>query len=162
VAGLGLALYGDWQVRRGNEKTSEMRRMGLRWFIGSTLGQIGVGLWFFKALPVHVTSFSGSGLALLFTLFLSLGILGTLLSLVFALARKVRITALVTLVTIISMVGVREIVRLQYLAPYFTPSDLEIQPQYSPFLLFLLFFAGGIALVWYMIRLVITGLEVQS
>ncbi len=161
VAGLGLALYGDWQVGRGNEKKSGMRRLGLRWFIGSTLSQIGVGLWFFKALPSHVTSFSGSGLALLFALFLSLGILGTLLSLVFALARKVRITALVTLVTVISMVGVREIVRLQYLAPYFTPSDLELQPQYSPLLLFLLFFAGGIALVWYMVRLVITGLEVQ-
>jgi hypothetical protein len=162
VAGLGLALYGDWQMRRGNEEKAAMRKLGLHWFLFSTLAQIGVGLWFFKALPPHVRSFSGSVPAWLFTLFLSLSILTTLLSLVFALGRKVRATALMTLVTIVFMVGVREIVRVQYLAPYFSLSDLQVVPQYSPMLLFLLFFAGGIALIWYMVRLVITGLEVQS
>lgn len=161
VAGLGLALYGDWQIQRGHAEKKEARKLGLHWFIGSTLAQLGVGLWFFKALPAHVSSFSGSGLAWLFTLFLSVAILGTLLALVFALARKVRLTALATLVTLVVMVGVREIVRLQYLAPYFTPDDLKVMPQYSPLLLFLLFFGGGIALVWYMVRLVMTGLEVK-
>ena len=162
VAGLGLALYGDWHVQRGNEEKREMRKLGLHWFIASTLCQIGVGLWFFKALPEHVTAFSGSGAAWFFTIFLSLSILGTLASLVFALGRKVRLAALMTVLTIVFMVGVREIVRIQYLAPYFKLSDLELAPQYSPMLLFLLFFVGGIGLIWYMVRLVITGLEVKS
>ncbi|MEN8258536.1 MAG: hypothetical protein ABFS09_11805 [Thermodesulfobacteriota bacterium] len=161
VAGLGLALYGDWRLRRGHEDDLGMRKLGLRWFTGSTLAQIGVGLWFFKALPPHVRSFSGSVPAWLFMLFLSLSILATLLSLVFAMGRKVRATALMTLATIVFMVGVREIVRVQYLAPYFSLSDLQVVPQYSPMLLFLLFFAGGIALIWYMVRLVITGVEVK-
>lgn len=162
VAGLGLALYGDWQLRKGKEEKMEMRKVGLHWFIGSTLSQIGVGLWFFKALPEHVVRFSGSGAAWLFTLFLSLSIIGTLVSLVFALGRKVRPAAWVTLLTVVFMVGVREIVRVQYLAPYFKPSELQVVPQYSPLLFFLVFFAGGIALVWYMVRLVVTGWEVQS
>ncbi len=161
VAGLGLALYGDWQVRRGNEEKRAVRRSGLHWFIASTFAQIGVGLWFFNALPSHVRTFSGSGAAWLFTLFLSLGILATLASVVSALARRVRLTALLALATIVLMVGVREIVRIQYLAPFFSPTDLQVVPQYSPLLLFLLFFVGGIALIWYMIRLVMTGLEVQ-
>lgn len=162
VAGLGLALYGDWHMRQGNEEKMAMRKVGLHWFIASTLAQVGVGLWFFKALPPEVRMFTGSGPAVLFTLFLSAGIIATLVSLVLALARKVRATALATIITIIFMVGLREIVRVQYLAPYFKLSDLQVVPQYSPLVIFLLFFAGGIALVWYMIRLVITGLEVQS
>lgn len=162
VAGLALALYGDWQVRCGYEIKAGVRKLGLHWFIGSTFAQLGVGLWFFRALPLQVRSFSGSWSADLFTLFLSVGIVATLLSLVFALARRVRATALMALLTIVSMVGVREIVRVQYLSPYFSPADLPLVPQYSPMLLFLLFFAGGIALIWYMVRLVITGLEVQS
>ncbi|MBU0679828.1 MAG: hypothetical protein KKD73_00245 [Proteobacteria bacterium] len=162
VAGLALALYGDWQMRRGNEEKKEMRKMGLHWFIGSTLCQVGVGLWFFKTLPPEVRSFTGSLPAWLFSLFLSFSILGTLVSVVLALGRKVRPAAVVVFITIVFMVGVREIVRVQYLAPHFTVSDLQVVPQYSPMLLFLLFFAGGIALVWYMVRLVMRGLEVQS
>ncbi|PLX48308.1 MAG: hypothetical protein C0613_11085 [Desulfobulbaceae bacterium] len=162
VAGLALALYGDHQVRRGQTEKMHMRRQGLHWFMGSTLAQIGVGLWFFKTLPPHVRSFSGSLEAWLFTLFLSAAIIGTLLSLVFALGRRVRATALTTLLTIIFMVAVRDLVRIQYLSPFFSPAELPVAPQYSPLLVFLLFFAGGIALIWYMIRLVVTGLEVKS
>lgn len=161
VAGLALALYGDWQVRRGNEKDRALRKVGLHWFIGSTFVQLGVGLWFFKALPLHVRSFDGFG-GLVLGLFLGLGVIGSLLSLVAALARKVRTTALLTLATILLMVGVREMVRVQYLSPYFSLSDLQVAPQYSPLIVFLLFFAGGGALIWYMVRLVVSGLEVQS
>ncbi len=162
VAGLALALYGDWHVRRGKKEKNTMRHLGLRWFIGSTLCQIGVGLWFFKTLPPEVRSFSGSQAAWLFTLFLSLSILGTLLSIIMALGRRVRTAAVIIVATIAFMVGVREIVRVQYLAPSFNLTDLPLTPQYSPMLVFLLFFAAGMALVWYMVRLVITGLGVQS
>ncbi len=162
VTGLALALYGDWHIRRGDNEKISIRQLGLRWFVGSTLAQVGVGLWFFKTLPPEVRSFSGSLPAWLFALLLSLSIIGTLLSIVMALGRKVRPAAVVILATICFMVGVREVVRVQYLAPYFSPADLPIAPQYSPLLVFLFFFAGGIALVWYMVRLVITGLEVKS
>lgn len=161
VAGLGLALYADWQLRRGQEEKRAMRRVGLHWFIASTFAQIGVGLWFFKALPEHVRVFSGSGPALLFSLFLSLSILCTLVSLVLALGRRVRAAGLATLLTIVFMVVVREVVRVQYLAPSFSVAELPVAPQYSPLLVFLLFFCGGIGLVWYMVRLVNRGLEVQ-
>jgi hypothetical protein len=161
VAGLALALYGDWHIRRGDKEKITLRQLGLRWFIGSTIAQIGVGLWFFKMLPPEVRSFSGSLPAWLFTLFLSLSIIGTLVSIVLAMGRNVRPAAVVIVATIAFMVGVREVIRVQYLAPHFSLADLPLTPQYSPMLVFLLFFAGGIALIWYMVRLVITGLEVK-
>ena len=58
------------------------------------------------------------------------------------------------LVTVLLMTLARDILRLTYLKPYFSLSDLPYVPQYSPFILFLLAFIGGIYLVGWMLKTV--------
>jgi hypothetical protein len=52
------------------------------------------------------------------------------------------------------MVLMRDLVRTGYLAPYFSLSELQVTPEYSPLIFFLVVFALGLALVGYMLKLV--------
>jgi hypothetical protein len=67
--------------------------------------------------------------------------------------------------TIFLMILIRDLVRAAYLKPWFSVSELEVVPQYSPFLVFLLFLAGGAFLIGWMLKLAwrtIKAGEVQS
>jgi len=54
---------------------------------------------------------------------------------------------LLTLATVLFMVLVREFLRASYLRPWFSSAELTVQPDLSPFILFLLIFVAGLALV---------------
>jgi len=51
------------------------------------------------------------------------------------------------------MVLTRDLVRQAFLAPYFSPADLEVVPQYAPLLVFILCLAIGLTLIAYMLWL---------
>jgi len=51
------------------------------------------------------------------------------------------------------MVLIRDMVRTAYLKPYFSLSDLKLEPQYSPMILFLVTLIAGIGLIGYMLKL---------
>ena len=55
--------------------------------------------------------------------------------------------------TIVIMVLMRDMARSAYLKPYFALSDLKVEPQYSPMILFLVTLIAGIGLIGYMLKL---------
>ena len=59
-----------------------------------------------------------------------------------------------TLVTLFMMVGLRYLLRIEYLKPYSDLSALPVHPQVGVIVLFLLLFVGGLATVGYMLWLV--------
>ena len=154
VGGLTLGLYYDWRKRQGDTTATAHIPAAMNWFAYATILNFGIGTWYFGGLPPSIRTVTGAASA--FTLFfLIAGIGAAILSVIYGLQHRVRHAAAAVLGSIICMVAVRELVRRQTLAPWFSTSDLEVAPQYSPMLLFLLLFAAGLGLVWYMIKLVL-------
>jgi hypothetical protein len=153
VGGLALGLYYDWKKRHGDLAADARIIPAMNWFSYATILNFGIGTWYFGGLPATIRTVTGAASA--FTLFFLLaGIGAAILSVIYGFQRRVRQTAFAALAAIICMVAVRELVRRQTLAPWFSTSELQVVPQYSPLLLFLAVFAAGLALIWYMIKLV--------
>jgi hypothetical protein len=72
---------------------------------------------------------------------------------VMAFLKKVRLAAGLLVATVLVMAVLREVVRGGYLAGVFHPRDLEVVPQVSPLILFLVVFAVGLGCVAYMLKL---------
>ena len=154
IGGLALGLYYDWKLRHGDLAAAAHIPSAMRWFSLATIINFGIGTWYFGSLPTAIRTVTGLTGAFLLV-FLLTGIAAAILSLIYGLQHRVRHAAGAVLTSIISMVTVRELVRGQTLAPWFSPSDLEVVPQYSPLIVFLLIFAAGLALIWWMIKLVL-------
>jgi hypothetical protein len=151
VGGLSIGLYFEFKRRRGDGEAVRWVRYGCNWFGYATIVNFGFGFWFFGSLPEHVRStstFAGIMIALLLLSGLTLGGLAV----IFSLRGKILPTLYTALPTVFIMILIRDLVRTAYLKPYFSLSDLEVVPQYSPLFLFLLFFVGGIVLVYWMFR----------
>ncbi|HID68970.1 MAG TPA: hypothetical protein EYP35_00570 [Desulfobacterales bacterium] len=161
VGGLSIAFYYDLKKRKGDTEAEANIKIGMNWFAGATMLNFGVGTWYWGLLPDSVRSLTGNGSAF-FLFFLVLGTVTAILSLIYGLRHKVRPAVYYLLGSLFSMVLVREFARRLTLAPWFKTSDLEVVPQYSPMIAFLVSFAGGLWLIWYMIRLVLTDKEVNS
>ena len=77
----------------------------------------------------------------------------------FSLRGKILPALYTSLPTVFLMILIRALVRAAYLKPYFSLSDLKVAPQYSPLVLFLLFFVGGIVLVYWMFKFALKALD---
>ncbi|HID03328.1 MAG TPA: hypothetical protein EYP18_08990 [Desulfobacterales bacterium] len=121
----------------------------------------GAGTMYWGTLPEHVRSLGGDG-SFFFLIFIILGIVTAIFSLIYGMRHQVRPAVYYLLGSLFFMVLVREFARRLTLAPWFKTSDLEVIPQYSPLIVFLITFAGGLGLIWYMIRLVLTDKEARS
>jgi hypothetical protein len=161
VGGMTIAFWYDLKRRKGDSQAEEGIATGMKWFSGATMLNFGVGTWYWGALPESVRSLEGDG-AGFFLIFIVLGMIAAIISLIQGMRHRVRPALYFLLSSLFCMVLVREFARRLALAPWFNTSELTVIPQYSPMLVFLVSFAGGLALIWYMIRLVITGKEVQS
>jgi len=154
IGGLALGLYYDWKKRGGDTVAATRIPSAMNWFSYATILNFGIGTWYFGGLPHSIRTVTGTASA--FTLFfLIAGIGAAILSVIYGLQHRVRRAAIAVVGAIICMVAVRELVRRQTLAPWFSTADLQVMPQYSPLLLFLLVFVAGLALIWYMIKLVL-------
>ncbi len=161
VGGLAIALFYDFKKRKGEEAAEEGIAIGMNWFAGATMLNFGVGSWYWGSLPEYVRSLGGDGSAF-FLIFIVLGIITAVFSLIYGMRHEVRPAVYLLLTSLFCMTLVREFVRRLTLAPWFKTSDLEVVPQYSPLIVFLITFAGGLALIYYMIRLVLTDREARS
>jgi hypothetical protein len=149
VGGLGLAVLGS---RRSGEEAEAQVKLGMRWFFNATLIQFGVGIWFLISLPRNVLlQFMGGSLP--GPVFFIFGLSGAILCLHQACRGTVRGTMHSLLATVVAMVLMRETVRFGYLAPNFSPADLEVVPQFSPLVVFLIALGLGGLGVWYMFKL---------
>ena len=164
IGGLSIALYYEYLRQRGDETARRWVRHGCRWFGTATLINFPFGFWFFDSLPdyvVNVKSFTG----ILIALFVLTAVVLGIFSIIFSYLGRVMGVLYTALPTVFVMILVRDLVRAAYLKPYFSVSDLTVEPQYSPLFLFLLFFIGGLVLVGWMLKLAwqaFDNKEVQS
>ena len=161
VGGLSIALYYDFQQRKGKPDARAGIVTGMKWFTVATMLNFGIGTWYWGSLPQSVSPLSGVAGAF-FLIFIILGIIMAVFSLIHGMLYHVRQAVFYLLGALFCMVLVREFARSMTLAPWFKLSDLEVVPQYSPLIAFLLVFAAGLWLVWYMLCLVLSDKEVQS
>jgi hypothetical protein len=152
VGGLFLAVF--WKIKQNRSNTSYLPhiKQSMRWFNYATLSQFIIGSWFLMRLPGNIASLFMGGNSYATMLF-TIGIIGTIVSLILGFKNRVWPCAATTIVTIAVMVLMRDQLRLAYLKPYFHPSMLETTPQYGPFFLFLVSLILGALLIGFMLRL---------
>ena len=151
LGGISIALFYEFRDRRGDPDAKKWVRHGSNWFTYATLANFGIGFWFFMALPAAARDFT-TPLGKYLAVSLIIGIGTGILSILFGWRARPRPALIWTLITIFMMIISRELTRATYLHPYFTPSDLMVTGQYSPFILFLAFFLGGLVLIAWMVK----------
>ncbi|MDW7772389.1 MAG: hypothetical protein SCH71_05805 [Desulfobulbaceae bacterium] len=153
VGGLSIALYYEFRRRQGDQQTAQWIAYGLRWFGFATITNFGFGFLFFGILledGLNMHSFAGTMIAMLLLPAIALGIL----SVIHSFQGRTMPTLYTVLPTVFMMILIRDLVRAAYLKPYFSITEMPGAFQYSPFLVFMLFFAGGLLLLGWMIKLV--------
>ncbi len=160
VGGLFLAIIGKIKTKKGNGNVEEMISSGMKWFSYATLVQIIIGCWFAVLLPkdIILLFLGGSGSA---TLLLLCGLTGAGSAIFFGFNKRIWLSAGATVFTVVVMVLIRDMVRTAYLKPYFALSDLKVEPQYSPMILFIVTLIIGIGLIGYMLKLATKQREVS-
>jgi hypothetical protein len=63
---------------------------------------------------------------------------------------------LMVFLSLLGMVATRHVLRLIVLEGHFDPATIPVRPQWSVFIVFLVFFLIAIGLVWYMLKLYFT------
>lgn len=152
VAGLYLALIGHFRFMKSQVAPETLIGQGMRYFTLATTVQILLGVWFLLALPdeVMLLFMGGSGYG---TSLLLLGLVLAGVALYFGYSRQPINASVSTLALLVVMILMRDLVRVAYLKPYFQLSDLVVRPEYSPLIFFLVVFAGGLALIGFMLKL---------
>jgi hypothetical protein len=148
VGGLAIAGYFHRQQQRGDWSGSEWILTGCRWFSFATMVNVLVGLWFLFTLPQGVLNLATPEGQLL-TALLAGGLVLSLPAIRAGLAGRVVPAINWTLGTVIVMVLARDLLRRALLAPWFTPSQLKVEPSFVPLVLFLgIFVLGAVLIVW--------------
>jgi len=160
VGGLFLAIIGKIKKKTntqtdpgtGSHGFEEMTSSGMKWFSYATLIQLIIGLWFAASLPKEILHLflGGSSAA---TLLMVCALISAGTALFFGFKKQIWLSTGSVVFTIVGMVLIRDIVRSAYLKPYFTLSDLKVEPQYSPMIVFIITLIAGIGLVGYMLKL---------
>ncbi len=152
VAGLFLALIGHFRFSKSAVDPQALIDKGMRYFTTATGIQILFGVWFLVALPGPVMKMFMGGSAY-GTILLLLGLVLAVTALLFGYKRQLLNASVNTLALLVIMILMRDLVRVAYLQPYFSMSDLQVQPEYSPLIFFLVVFVAGLALIGYMLKL---------
>jgi len=146
VGGMFVALLGRWHKQEHYVKT------GLRWVVRATVFNILLGLWFLMSLPreIMLQFMGGSPWA---TLSLAVSICGAGAILHFGIKGALIPSTLASVFTVLFMAVTRHFVRMFYLSPYFSVSDVPSTGQYSPMLMFIASLCVVLALAAWMIKL---------
>jgi len=162
LGGLTIALYRQIQIDTSESDNSEQTsqwnddiQTGLGFFIGASLVQMIVGVWYFLSLPENIRQLFMGNHTFGTTIFL-LVIPLIILMLVSGVKNNVWMATFLIIPVTVIMVLMRHLVRTACLAPYFRVQDLPVTEQYSPFLFFIIALIAGIAVIVYMIRLAFT------
>lgn len=160
VAGIILALVGVEKARRMPDPFFDwLTRCGVFWALAATGLQMADGFWLLFSLPrdVLLTVMGGKAWPTVhLAIAMGLGFLALiLLSGLREPARQrglVRFTAGVLLATVLAMVGLRDVVRGIYLAPFVRVKELASATQTPLIALFAVVFVAGLAVVAWMAR----------
>lgn len=160
VGSLAVAVLYDYKKKRGDAEAVQWVKQGCRWFSIATGVNFGIGFWFLGTLPPS-THDASTFVGMLFAVVLYGSIASAAVSLVKAMTYRVISAAIWTLLTVFLMVVARDLVRISYLKPFLSLSDLPVTPQYSPFVLFIVFFVGVGFLVRWLLRVACKSKEVN-
>jgi len=159
IGGLAIALYFEIRKRRGATDGDEWIKLGCNWFTYATIINFGIGFWFLGALPE--AAYDPATLSGKIFFVLIVGSVATIIpSVVYAQTGRIIPATGWALATVLLMTLSRDILRLTFLKPYFSLSELSTVPQYSPFIIFLLAVLGGVYLVGWMLKTVWNSKEV--
>lgn len=156
VAGMTLGCFGLYMLRREEEFGRWLVKTGSRIFLGFTLVQIPVGLWFLKSLPQNYMSMFLGGDTVTTATFAAAMVLMVLAIIGTAIASSSggKAPFLLGLVSnallILTMIVNRHQLRLAYLNPHLTPENVPIQPQWD---LLAIFLVSTVALIFFLIWL---------
>ncbi|QTA91155.1 hypothetical protein [Desulfonema magnum] len=161
IGGLFIAIIWSLKQKKGVAFAKENADQGMKWFTSATMIQIVIGFWFLVSLPGDIMQLF-MGKSVIHTTIFLISLALTALTLVFGIYRKVRASVVSVLVLVFSMIMMRDMVRTAYLKPFFEVSELNVIPDYSPLILFLVSLAAGISVVIYVIRLAIKSEQKTS
>ncbi len=151
IGGLAIAILWTYRKKKGVPDADENIKRGMTWFAHSTLAEVIIGFWFFVMLPKEIMMiFMGQNL--LATIVFLAGILVGLAAMVFGYMKKVGPSVATTVLTVILMAVMRDFVRGGYLKDYFVLSDLKVEPQYFPMILFFIVLVIGLAVIALMLK----------
>ncbi|NTV14599.1 MAG: hypothetical protein HGA96_11830 [Desulfobulbaceae bacterium] len=153
IGGLGIAFFYELQRRRGDNSGARWRTLGCNWFSYASIINFPIGFWFLAFIPQ--SSYDGATLSgRLFIPLLAATIFGIAKAIIAALRDRVMPATFWALAAVFFMTVARDLVRLEYLKPWFSLSRLPESPQYSPLLLFLVLTAAMGWCVWWMLKTV--------
>ena len=157
VGGLAIALLQKRKLAHAAPGSPEAveagarLREGMRWFTWGTVAQFMVGLWFLLSLPDTVMAWFMGGSAVA-TVFFVAALAAALTALAMGF-RGAPVPAVVAVVCTVALMAVmRELARQAYLAPYFSPSDLQSKAQYGPVIMFLCALAVGLPVMAWVLK----------
>lgn len=151
VGGLFIAMLGRFRAERDLQLAEHSLQYGMRVFLVSTAINIVIGVVFLMTLPkdkmmMFMGGDIGATVALLAGLLLTAGVL------VAAAKKKLWLTAAHVVLLVYVMVFMRSWLRSGYLREVFTLDQLEVVPQYSPFIFFLVTLLLGVACLFWLWR----------
>lgn len=161
VGGLAIALYFEIRKRRGATDGDAWIKLGCKWFTVATIINFGIGFWFLGALPHSAYNPATLGGKIFFIL-VATSVVAIIPAMAMAQVGRIIPATVWALVVVLFMTLARDVLRLTYLKPYFSLGGLPEASQYSPFIVFLLAFVGGIYIVAWMIKTVWHAKEVAK
>lgn len=160
IGALGRAITYRFLKISSEEKLVQIRR-NLKTFGWITIIQMGVGTWFWLSMPREVWKIFMGG-SMFATILMSIAWVAALFILHSAFTGRLTLAMILGGVQVLLMVIIRDLARAAYLDGLFHPSRLENIGEGSPLVVFLLVFVIGIALIYYMIRLMFKSNTPQS
>lgn len=157
VSGL-LVLYLGMREKTNEQLKQFAIRWGAIWFVIPTILQVGVGLWFYYAIPENLRSIFSQGTpGLLFYSSNVLFLIGTVCIILSAMGKHRNLTAWIGIITV--LVGIlekiinRDQLRQAYLKEVnWTFDVLKTAPQYDVIVLFFVCLVAGVGLLVWILR----------
>lgn len=148
VGGLFIAMLGRFKSERDMQLADHSLQYGMKIFVVCTVINVVIGVFYLMNIPREkMMIFMGGEIGATAALFA--GILLTVGVLVAALKRKLWLTVFLVVFLVYVMAFMRSWLRSGYLHEFFTLDQLQVVPQYSPFILFVVALLIGVAgLFW--------------
>lgn len=150
VGGLFTALLGRFRAARNPALADHANQVGMNTFFVMTIINVGIGIWYLISLPrEQMLLFMGRNLGATICFILALCLAVALL--VAAYRKNLALTLIGTIIIVYLMSFLRAWLRADLLAPYFNLGQLQVTPQYSPMVLFVVCLIGGIVCLGWLI-----------
>ncbi len=151
IGGLSLAIFSDLDKSLDSIEKTRRIHFGLNWFTIATIINFGTGFWFLGTLPEKVIINADPSGTWFFVMIIA-AIVATSFALIYAMSRRIYKATGWTVATIFLMVIAREITRSSYLREFINVSELKVNPEYGPFMVFLAVLAFSIWLISWMLK----------